>query len=277
MKYFAALIVFSLTLLLAGCQTGKVNFADRLSSNIVTNDVPVVHTFTNTVLVPTVVFVTNREVQFVDRPVLTIVTNDTGITIQTNLIQIVQTNVTVMQTNILAAQTTISSETNTVKVAQLVDKPSADAAVGAVSALGGNMVGMGLLASTVALGLLHGYQTRRNKQLLAAATGQSTTKDAIIATTMQGMETLQEVLKITPQGQQASNVVTQFLLKHQAEAGVVQQITDLMAANVDNPAAKEAAKLITDQIKLATPATIVAATPGPLRPGSPMAQPAPTV
>lgn len=60
----------------------------------------------------------------------------------------------------------------------------------------------------------------------------------------QAIETARSILLTTPKGQDLDREFMTWLVKHQAEAGVLQQVTDLVDRMVDAPAADEVANAI---------------------------------
>lgn len=214
--------------LLAGCAS-----VDRALYNVETNWTP--HVFvqtniisiTNTVPVPVVVIQTNTVT----------VTNAAGVAsavIQTNVY-----NVTNLAT-VLTYQTNVFLMTNQVAAAQLVDRPSTETAVGGVAGAVGSLWGFGGLASTGVLGLLHLYRNIRNRQLNAAF--------------VQAIQTSRELLATT-QGEQAKAAYTNWLIQHQTATRVISAVSKMVPDLVDNPAAREAAQFIVEQLPSPVPLT----------------------
>jgi hypothetical protein len=223
---------------LAGCAS-----VDRALYNVETNWTPHVFvqtniiTVTNTVPVPMVVIETNRVGQ----------TNSAGV-----VTSVIQTNVYNLtnQATVLTFQTNVFSVTNQVPSTQLVDRPSTETAASGIGAAVGGLWGLGGLASTGLLGLLHFYRNIRNKQLNGAF--------------VQAIQTGRELLATT-QGEQAKAAYTNWLIQHQSATGVISAVTKMVPDLVDNPAAREAAQFIAEQLPVA-PATAgqpVASTPQP--------------
>jgi hypothetical protein len=106
----------------------------------------------------------------------------------------------------------------------------------------GGLVGAGLTALVGLWGYLRSYKP-------AVAT-----KDAL----SQEMETVLEFIKALPNGATYKTALTNFLAAHQADAGVVTQVANLLANEVSNPDAKVAAQQVIDAIN----ALQVAAAPG---------------
>lgn len=98
--------------------------------------------------------------------------------------------------------------------------------VGAV----GNLFGVGGLASTALGGLLSIWGWLRSSKNYQTA-----------ANTAQVVETLRQFVKSLPNGQAYDSALTQFMTQHQAEAGVIANVTQILEAEVSNPDAKVAA------------------------------------
>lgn len=210
--------------LLAGCAS-----VDRTLYTVQTNWTPHVFvetnvvTVTNLVPVPVVVVQTNTVVQ----------TNAAGAAtavLQTNFY-----NVTNLAT-VLTFQTNVFSLTNMVASTQLADRPSTEAGVSALANTVGGLWGVGSLASAGLLGLLHLYRNVRNKQLNTAF--------------IQAIQTGRELLATT-QGEQAKAAYTNWLIQHQTATGVISAVTKMVPDLVDNPAAREAAQFIAEQLPAA--------------------------
>lgn len=185
------------------------------------------------------------------------------IVLKTNLTEIILTNhVAVYETNALGQIGTVTQQVlvpifvpqitaSTQSVAGYTQTPNATttAAIGAIStgtnivAPGfGALVGAGLTAIVTLIGYLRSYKP-------AVAT-----KDAL----SQEMETVLEFVKALPNGVEYKAALTKFLAAHQADAGVVVQVANLLANEVSNPDAKVAAQQVIDAIN----ALQVAAAPG---------------
>ena len=162
-----------------GCAT-----LDRAYKQEVTwTNAPVVHVFTNTVVV------TNAVPVVLERTNVVYVTNATTGTVSgymarepvaTNLVMAMMTNfVPVFFTNVVQ-----------VPVTNLVTKPEAVAAIGATGSVVNTFApGIGSLVALARGGLYHGYRQVRNRKV----------NEALI----QGVETARAVLTNTPQGQAA--------------------------------------------------------------------------
>jgi hypothetical protein len=213
--------------LFSGCST-----VDRALYTVQTNWTPHIFvqtnvvTVTNTVPVPVVVVQTNTVT----------ITNSAGVAtpvLQTNVF-----NVTNLST-VLTLQTNVFSVTNLIPAAQLLDRPSTEAAAGAVANAVGGLWGFGGIASAGVLGLLHLYRNVRNKQFNTAF--------------IQAIQTGRELLATT-QGEQAKAAYTNWLIQHQTASGVISAVTKMVPDLVDNPAAREAAQFIAAQLPSPAPA-----------------------
>jgi len=194
---------------------------------------PVVHVFTNTVVV------TNTVPQVVERTNIVFVTNAaTGSVagyaarepVATNMVTAVVTNVVpVFMTNLVQ-----------VPVTNLVAKPGAEAAIGAAGSVINTFApGIGSIVALALGGLYHGYRQVRNRKV----------NEALI----QGVETARAVLTTTPQGQAADAQFVRWLMDHQKEAGVFTAVSGLVEQLTDNPAAKMTAQEIAERVKRAQP------------------------
>jgi hypothetical protein len=180
-----------------------------------------------------------------EQALFTVVTNYLPVVVQqTNTVTL--TNVaTVLQTNTIG-QVQIVQATNYVNIPQMVrvtniapaytlsTAPATTAAVQAVgSAINVAAPGIGSIVSMAILALLGGWgYLRGNKQ--------GNTANALA----QEIEAVRAFIKTLPNGTQLDTGITQFLQAHQLEAGVVQQVMDMLQKNVSNPDAQAAAKEI---------------------------------
>ena len=111
----------------------------------------------------------------------------------------------------------------------------------------GGLVGAGLTALVGLWGYLRSYKPAVN------------TTNAL----SQEMETVLEFIQALPNGATYKTALTNFLAAHQADAGVVTQVANLLANEVSNPDAKVAAQQVIDAINAlqaaaATPTTSTA-------------------
>lgn len=208
--------------LVTGCST-----LDRAYDREVTmTEQPVVHVFTNTVVVTNfvpanVVLATNElsgEVtgHIVREPVAT------------NFVELVQTNyVRVFETNVVS-----------VPVTNLVAKPGAESMIQGAAMITNTLApGLGSLVALAMGGLYHGYRQVRNRKV----------NEALV----QGVETARAILETTPQGQAADAQFVKWLMEHQKEAGVFAVVSELVDQHSDNPAARLTAQEILERIQKA--------------------------
>lgn len=150
--------------------------------------------------------------------------------VETNTVPIVivQTNI-VWLTNdagaVLATNTTIL-RTNQAETYAFTPNERADAVTQIGRAVGspfgvGELVGMGLAALFGLYGTLRSRKANKTAAVLA-----------------QIIETGRAVLQSTPQGQQLDERWVQWMQRHQAEAGVMQEVIALLAKVVDTDSAK---------------------------------------
>ncbi len=231
-KCLVAVILFAAVVVvggLSGCST-----LDRAYNQEVTwTNAPVVHVFTNTVVVTnTVPVVTERtNIVFVTNAVSGAVSGYAAREpVATNMVTAVVTNfVPVFMTNVVA-----------VPVPNLVEKPGATATIDATgSIINTFMPGVGSIVALALGGLYHGYRQVRNRKV----------NEALV----QGVETARAVLTTTPQGQAADAQLVKWLMEHQKEAGVFATVSTLVDQLSDNPVAKITAQEIADRLKQAKP------------------------
>ena len=214
---------------LSGCST-----LDRAYNQEVTwTNSPVVHVFTNTVVVTnTVPVVTERtNIVFVTNSLSGAVSGyATREAVATNMVTGVVTNVVpVFMTNVVA-----------VPVTNLVEKPGATATIDATgSIINTFMPGVGSIVALALGGLYHGYRQVRNRKV----------NEALV----QGVETARAILTTTPQGQAADAQFVRWLMDHQKEAGVFTTVSGLVENLTDNPAARMTAQEILERLKQGTP------------------------
>jgi len=223
----------------AACFTGCGTLDRAYDREVSWTNTPVVHMFTNSVVVTnTVPVVTERtNIVYVTNAASGAVTGyGTREPVVTNWVERVLTNtVPVYVTNV--AQ---------VPVTNLVGRPEAEATIGAVGSVVNTFVpGIGSILALVLGGLYHGYRQVRNRRVTEAL--------------IQGVETARAVLTTTPQGQAADAQLVKWLMEHQKEAGVFTTVSALVEQLTDNPAARMTAQEIAERIKRAEQAEVVAA------------------
>src|SRR5512139_1406899 len=214
-------------MLCAGCAT-----LDRAYNKQVTwTNAPVVHVFTNTVVV------SNTVPQVTERTNVVLATNAaTGAVSGYATVQPVATNfVTLLLTNFVPVfQTNVAA----VPVTNLVAKPEAEATIQAAGSVVNTFLpGIGSILALALGGLYHSYRQVRNRKV----------NEALI----QGVETARAVLETTPQGQAADAVFVKWLMEHQKEAGVFTTVSMLVDQLTDNPAAKLTAQEILERLQRA--------------------------
>ncbi len=212
---------------LSGCAT-----LDRAyKQEVMWTNAPVVHVFTNTVVV------TNTVPVVTERTNIVYVTNATtgavsgyGVLepVATNMVAAVVTNVVpVFMTNVVQ-----------VPVTNLVARPEAEAAIQAAGGVINTFApGIGSIVALALGGLYHGYRQVRNRKV----------NEALI----QGVETARAVLTTTPQGQAIDAQFVRWLMEHQKEAGVFTTVSGLVEKLTDNPAARMTAQEIAERVSRA--------------------------
>ncbi len=220
---------------LSACST-----LDRAYKQEVTwTNAPVVHVFTNTVVV------TNTVPVVTERTNIVYMTNSaTGAVsgyatrepVATNMVTAVVTNfVPVFYTNLVQ-----------VPVTNLVAKAEAEAAISATGSVINTFApGIGSIVALALGGLYHGYRQVRNRKV----------NEALV----QGVETARAILTTTPQGQAADAQFVRWLMEHQKEAGVFTTVSTLVDSLSDNPAAKLTAQQILESVQRAQPQRSAAA------------------
>src|SRR5512140_1811075 len=231
-KWFWGMVMAAAVALLLAC-TSACSTLDRAYKQEVTwTNAPVVHVFTNTVVVTnTVPVVTERtNIVFVTNAVSGAVSGyATREPVATNMVAAVVTNfVPVIYTNVVQ-----------VPVTNLVARPEALAGIDATGSIVNTFVpGIGSIVALALGGLYHGYRQLRNRKV----------NEALV----QGVETARAVLTTTPQGQAADAQFVKWLMDHQKEAGVFTTVSDLVQQLSDNPAARMTAQEIGERVRRAT-------------------------
>ncbi|HOX58331.1 MAG TPA: hypothetical protein P5205_15005 [Candidatus Paceibacterota bacterium] len=228
---WAAAVAGALALLVA-CASGCASL-DRAAykQEVTWTNAPVVHVFTNTVVV------TNAVPVVTERTNIVYVTNAaTGAVagylerepVATNLVSAVVTNfVPVFYTNLVQ-----------VPVTNLVARPEAEATIQAAGSIVNTFApGVGSILALALAGLYHGYRQVRNRKV----------NEALV----QGVETARAILTTTPQGQVADAQFVKWLMEHQKEAGVFATVSGLVDQLSDNPAARLTAQEIAERVRKA--------------------------
>ena len=212
---------------LSGCST-----LDRAYKQEVTwTNAPVVHVFTNTVVVTnTVPVVTERtNIVYVTEATTGAVSGYMSREpVATNMVAAVVTNyVPVFMTNVVQ-----------VPVTNLVARPEAETAFQAAGGVINTFApGIGSIVALALGGLYHGYRQLRNRKV----------NEALV----QGVETARAVLTSTPQGQALDAQFVKWLMEHQKEAGVFSSVSGLVDQLSDNPAARMTAQEIAQRVHVA--------------------------
>ena len=228
---WAAAVAGALALLVA-CASGCSTLDRAYKQEVTWTNAPVVHVFTNTVVV------TNTVPVVTERTNVVYVTNAaTGAVsgylerepVATNMVTAVVTNVVpVFYTNVVQ-----------VPVTNLVAKPEALATIEAVGSVTNTFLpGIGSILALALGGLYHGYRQVRNRKV----------NEALV----QGVETARAILTTTPQGQAADAQFVKWLMDHQREAGVFVTVSGLVEQLTDNPAARLTAQEISARVQRAT-------------------------
>jgi len=228
--FWGAVIAAALALLVA-CASGCATLDRAYKQEVSWTNAPVVHVFTNTVVV------TNTVPVVTERTNIVYVTNAmsgavAGYAVRepvaTNLVTEIVTNIVpVFMTNLVQ-----------VPVTNLVAKPEALATIEATGSIVNTFApGIGSILALALGGLYHGYRQLRNRRI----------NEALV----QGVETARAVLATTPQGQAADAQFVKWLMDHQKEAGVFSTVSGLVDQLTDNPAARLTAQEISDRLRRA--------------------------
>lgn len=146
----------------------------------------------------------------------------------------------IVQTNQVVQTVTV---TNTVQVPQYIETPKASVTTG-VQVAGGIAntfaPGVGTIASSALAALLGFWGYLRSSKLQ-----QANDTTAVLA---QNIESILEVVQALPNGSAMANTIKTFIAQHQAEAGVVQQVVQVLENDVSNPDAKTAAQQIINAV-----------------------------
>lgn len=195
-----------------GCASAPSKIETALFE-IRTNYIPTVITQTNYIPVTNTVtaFVTNTLNQVIDVPV-TLVTVRTNVEYLTNIIE---TTVWTTKTNITTATGTAGAIINTFAP------------------------GIGSLVTAIIGGLLGIWGTARSKN------PQIDQAQKVAASLAQIIEVGRNILANTPQGTQAAEAWKNWMIQHQAEQGVIQNVITLLEQSVNS----QEAKAIADQLR----------------------------
>lgn len=215
------LLIPLLALIVAGCSTTPTAF-DRSFGNITTNYVEKIVILTN--VVP--LFVTNPIVEIHYK------TNEVG----------VPTPFFITNTfTIVTYQTNLTAGTNSVPVITVTPNDTSKAIASTAGTVVGTFLpGTGALVTEGLLGLLTIFFGVRSRQM----SGQKDVLSQAAGTLTQIIETGRQIMATTPQGQQAANAFTAWMVSHQRETQTIAAISDLVTKVVDKDEAKKAAEAI---------------------------------
>src|SRR3974390_2514005 len=230
-RYFWGVLIAAALALLVACASGCSTLDRAYKQEGTWTNEPVVHVFTNNVVV------TNTVPVVLERTNIVFVTNAasgavSGYAVRepvaTNMVAAVVTNfVPVFMTNVVQ-----------VPVTSLVARPEAEATIQAAGSVINTFApGIGSMVALALGGLYHGYRQLRNKKV----------NEALV----QGVETARAVLTTTPQGQAVDAQFVRWLMEHQKEAGVFSAVSMLVEQLSDNPAAKMTAQEIAQRVQQA--------------------------
>lgn len=157
---------------------------------------------------------------------------------RTNVVEVTQTvtntaggsvTLTNWTTNVV---TSVVTQTNLQPQYNYTPGAGAQTATGVVTGIG-NIFGVGGMAGTALGGLLSIWGWLRSTKNYATA-----------ANTAQVVETLRQFIQSLPNGSAYDTALTNFMTQHQSEAGVLANVTQILANDVSNPDAKFAAQSV---------------------------------
>src|SRR6516162_1518808 len=214
-KYFWGVLIAAALALLVACASGCSTLDRAYKQEVTWTNEPVVHVFTNTVVVTnTVPVVTER----------------------TNIVYV--TDAATGTVSGYATREPVATNMVAAAVTNLVAKPGVVATIDATgSVINTFMPGVGSIVALALGGLYHGYRQVRNRKV----------NEALV----QGVETARAVLATTPQGQVVDEQFVRWLMDHQQEAGVFSTVSELVDQYSDNPAAKLTAEEIAARVRKA--------------------------
>lgn len=208
-----------------GCATpsGPPSALEAKFFDVSTNTRPVTVTVTN--VIPVI------ETRFAVQTVT--VTNSVGVPVPVYV-----TNIVTVTNGEQAVVSTVTKDVPTYTLTPNANSKSIAGVAGTLSNLGlpgaGSLVTMGLLGLAAAWGGIRTRQYAGKNDALSQTAGVLT----------QNLQTFQQVLALTPQGQDLAKTAAAYIANHQAQAGVAEQVIDLAAANVNNDQASLAAQQI---------------------------------
>ena len=207
--------LFAVLLIAAGCSLFGSNPSPPSKTesalfNVQTNYVPVVVAQTN--IIPVTVYRTNEVQQTV-----------------TNVQGVLETRTNVLVVPVTVYQTNVVASTN--QQAQYNYSPGSG-----ITGVEGGLSAIpvyGTLASTALAGLAAIWGWLRSSKNRSTA-----------ANTMQVVETLRQFIKTLPNGTTYDNALMQWAQAHQAEAGVLNNVLNILQSEVSNPNAQFAAQSV---------------------------------
>ncbi len=209
----ATLIGFAIALI-AGCASKPPSAFEQRFFNITTNP-PVIAVVTN--LVPVTIYKTNEVVQ-------TVTNLQNVVEFKTNFVPVaVSTNIEVRATLV----------TNQPETYNLTPKPEAIQPIQNVGGLIGNLFGAGGLVTTAIGAAFSLWGFMRSKKTYATATDLA-----------QIIETCRSFVRQLPNGASYDTALVNFMVQHQAEAGTINQVAQIVAGEVNTSDAQVAAEHI---------------------------------
>lgn len=200
--------------LIAGCVTKPPSAFEQRYFNITTNP-PVLAVVTN--YVPVTLYKTNEVIQ-------TVTNLQNVVEFRTNLIPVA------VATNLQAVTSLVTNEPETYN---LKPKPEAIQPIQTVGGLIGNLFGAGGLVTTAIGAAFSLWGFMRSKKTYATATDLA-----------QIIETVRSFVRQLPNGANYDTALVNFMVQHQAEAGTINQVAQIVAGEVNTSDAQVAAEHI---------------------------------
>ena len=209
--------------LLVGCTTtgSPPSAFEQKFFEVKTNFIPVTVIKTN--IVPVTQWETNT--------VTATITNVTGV-------MEYRTNVTVIP--VVLQQTNYSVVTNLQAAYEYTPNANANSIRDAGTGIG-NLFGVGGLVGTAIGGIFGIWARMRSARSLATATSLA-----------QNIEVMRQFIKQLPNGAQYDTAITSWIQNHQAQAGVLDQVLEILQKDVSNPDARFAAEQLHAALHQAT-------------------------
>jgi len=214
----SALSAIFTILLTTGCQSAPTAFDEALW-DIRTNYVDVVEARTNVVTI--------YETNLVTQTVTNTVEVEPGVWLP---------QVTVTETPIVSITTNTYVSLSTNRLPEYHAEPDAQLVQSAQAV--GSFFGVGELAGAIVTGLLGiaGVWRFKGQQVKTA--------QAVNVSLVNAVETLRNIIKTTPQGAQLDTAIKSFLIEHQIEAGVFQEVVKLLESKLNSKDASRLAQSI---------------------------------